>query len=66
MSEIIDPVWFFPFVGMATGDSFFIPTNNTDLLIYKVKNAATEYGIDIVVKARIEDGILGVRVWRAG
>lgn len=66
MSEIIDPVWFFPFVGMATGDSFFVPTNNTDLLIYKIKNAALDYGIDVVIKARIEDGILGVRVWRTG
>lgn len=59
-----EPEWYFPFVGMMEGDSFFVPTNNTEFLTYKVKNAALKFGVNVAVRPRVEDDILGVRVWR--
>jgi hypothetical protein len=59
-----EPVWNFPFVGMKQKDSFFIPTNAVEVMAYKISTAAAEYGIGVIVKPRVEDGILGVRAWR--
>lgn len=60
-----EPEWFFPFVGMLPGDSFFVPTNNTEYMTYKVKNAAKRFGMEVIIRARVEDAVLGVRVWRS-
>jgi hypothetical protein len=59
-----EPTWEFPFIGMGLGESFFIPTNNTEFMTYKVKNAAKEFGAEVIIKARVEENILGIRVWR--
>ena len=49
---------------MGLGESFFIPTNNTEFMTYKIKNAAKEFGAEVIIRARVEENILGVRVWR--
>lgn len=59
-----EPAWRFPFIGMGVGDSFFIPTNAVEAMMYKLRTAAAEFGIGVIVKARVEDDIVGVRVWR--
>jgi hypothetical protein len=63
-ARVEEPVWRFPFIGMGVGESFFIPTNSTEFLTYKVRTAAKEFGIKVVIRTRVEEDILGIRVWR--
>jgi hypothetical protein len=58
-----EPEWAFPFMGMEPGDSFCIPTNNPDYMKQAIKKAAKNYGIDVLVRTRVEEGVLVVRCW---
>jgi hypothetical protein len=62
--KLVDPEWHFPLAGMNVGDSFFVPTNNTEAMTYKVKNESKLCGMKITVRTRVEEEILGIRVWR--
>ncbi|NBS68427.1 hypothetical protein EBT31_05870 [bacterium] len=59
-----EPVWIFPFEGMSVGDSFFIPTLQTANMLYVVDTRAKVAGLRVKAFAVIENGYLGVRVWR--
>lgn len=59
-----EPNWFYPFIGMDTGDSFFVPSLTPEVLMYKISLAAKEYGIRIRSALRVEDQVMGVRVWK--
>jgi len=49
---------------MDTGDSFFVPSLTPEVLMYKISLAAKEYGIRIRSALRVEDQVMGVRVWK--
>lgn len=58
-----EPVWRFPFVGMQPGDSFCIPTNDTDFMRAAILKEAKKFGVRVRTKVRVEEGILVVRCW---
>lgn len=49
---------------MVVGASFFIPCINTQGAIKDLKRITGERGWSISVKSFIENGKLGVRIWR--
>jgi len=59
-----EPVWIFPFEGMSVGDSFFIPTVQTANMLYVIDTRSKVARIRVKAYAVVEEGILGVRVWR--
>jgi hypothetical protein len=59
-----EPVWLFPFTGMAIGDSFFIPTMKPAYLTYAADSGAKKAGMRVKVYTVTEEGVLGIRVWR--
>jgi len=61
-----EPEWIFPYQDMQVGDSFFIPTVRPAYAHYIVD--VTSKRVDMRMKAytMIDEGILGVRVWRVG
>jgi hypothetical protein len=56
--------WVFPFMGMDVGDSFFIPTLKPAGATYTIEMAAKSARAHVRVAPSIQDGYLGVRVWR--
>jgi hypothetical protein len=58
-----EPAWRFPFIGMRVGDSFCIPTNDTDYMRVSILREARKFGIKVRTKVRVEDGVLVVRCW---
>jgi hypothetical protein len=63
-SRLEEPVWLFPFEGMAVGESFFIPTLQPAQMIYIVDTRAKAAKVKIKALTSEKDGCLGVRVWR--
>ena len=61
-----EPVWLFPFQGMGIGDSFFIPTLKPASMIYIIDTRAKVLGYRVKIFPSMNDGCLGVRVWRTG
>ena len=59
-----EPNWYYPWVGMRVGDSFFIPTLKPEVMLYKINLNAKEFGIKIRTAIRVEEQVMGVRVWR--
>ena len=58
-----EPVWRFPFIGMKVGDSFCIPTNDTDYMRGVIRREARKFGVNVRTKVRVEEGVLIVRCW---
>jgi hypothetical protein len=56
----------YPFAGMKTGDSFFVP--GPQGTVWKVRTAASEWaynnGAKFTTRAVVEDLTPGIRVWR--
>lgn len=46
------------------GDSFFVPTIDRALTIRTVSQRLERFGYTIKGEERIENGVLGVRLWR--
>lgn len=61
---IEEPVWVFPFEGMAVGDSFFIPTLRTAEMIYAIDTGAKRIGMRVKSYVTTKEGHIGVRTWR--
>ena len=59
-----EPVWWFPFDSMSSGDSFFIPTLKSSHMIYAVEAEAKRAQVKVKAYSVVEDGYMGVRVWR--
>ena len=49
---------------MVVGSSFFVPCINTQQAVNELKRITGEKGWSISVKSFIENGKLGVRIWR--
>lgn len=49
---------------MSVGTSIFVPCLNTEKASRQIKAITNEKGWQIKQKVRIEDGKLGLRVWR--
>lgn len=49
---------------MSVGASIFVPCLNTEKASRQIKAITNEKGWQIKQKVRIEDGKLGLRVWR--
>jgi hypothetical protein len=63
-SRIQEPEWILPFEGMSVGDSFFIPTLTPAEMTYVIDTRAKFAKVRVRVYTRVEDSLLGVRVWR--
>ena len=63
-SRLTEPVWLFPFEGMAVGDSFFIPTLQPAQMIYVINSRAKAAKVKVKTFTSEKEGCLGVRVWR--
>jgi ethanolamine utilization microcompartment shell protein EutL len=63
-NRLDEPVWLFPFEGMAVGESFFIPTLQPAQMIYVVDTRAKAAKVRVKALTSQKDGCLGVRVWR--
>lgn len=61
-----EPVWGFPFEWMNIGQSFFIPTLKPAIMLYILDTRAKEAKVKIKAYTSMNDGVLGVRVWRIG
>lgn len=46
------------------GDSFFVPTIDRALAIRTIAQRLERFGYEIKGEERIENGLLGVRLWR--
>ena len=62
--ELHEPEWIFPFKYMEIGDSFFIPTTNTAVMLYAIECGAKRDGVKIKAYITTKDKHLGVRAWR--
>ena len=61
-----EPEWIFPYANMQVGDSFFMPTVRTAYAHYIIDVTSKRVDIRVKVQTVVEDGVLGVRVWRVG
>lgn len=61
-----EPEWIFPYQDMQVGDSFFIPTVRPAYAHYIVDVTSKRVGMRMKAYTMIDEGILGVRVWRVG
>jgi hypothetical protein len=62
--EFHEPEWLFPFDGMEVGDSFFIPTLDSEKMVSIITKRAKAAGIKVSVMPFLNKGTLGVRAWR--
>jgi hypothetical protein len=46
------------------GSSFFIPAVTTQPLLNQIREKMREVGVTVVIRRRVENNLLGVRVWR--
>lgn len=58
------PTICYPFEHMIPGDSFFVPVYDLDIVIKEVTALAEALSVRIKIKAGIEHGFYGIRVWR--
>ncbi len=59
-----DVEWDVPLEHMAVKDAVFVPTLNIQASRHTIKKAAKLLEIEIEVQMAVEDGYLGVMVWR--
>lgn len=62
--ELHEPEWIFPFEWMKIGESFFIPTTNTAVMLYAIECGAKRAGVKIKAYITTKENHLGVRAWR--
>jgi hypothetical protein len=68
-NQIIDysePEWILPYQYMSVGESFFIPTMRPAYAHYIVDVTSKRVQVPVKAYTCVEEGILGVRVWRIG
>lgn len=46
------------------GSSFFVPAVLTQPLVSQIHTKMREVGVKVVIRRRIENNLLGIRVWR--
>lgn len=46
------------------GETFYVPGNNTDKTLNKLRVLEKEYQVKLIKRTVVEGGIKGVRVWR--
>jgi hypothetical protein len=51
-------------LALQVGESFFIPAMDRQALSRKILAFADKAGINVVCRAALCDGVLGVRTWR--
>lgn len=61
-----EPEWIFPYQDMQVGDSFFMPTVRPAYAHYIVDVTSKRVDMRMKVYTMVDEGILGVRVWRVG
>ena len=49
---------------LDVGQTFYIPCLDTTTTKKKIKEAANAFGVKVIMRTVIENGIRGVRVWR--
>ena len=59
-----EPLWDLPLDIMEIGQSFFIPTMKPAYMTYVIDCAAKKLGVKAKTYTTVQDGVLGVRVWR--
>jgi len=59
-----EPEFTFPFIGMAIGDSFFIPTAQPEFMRNLILKEASKFSTGFVAAIKVEGDIIGVRCWR--
>ena len=59
-----EPEFILPFSGMGIGDSFWFPTLKVNEKIYIMDVMAKDAGVRVKSFPCIQDGVLGIRVWR--
>jgi len=65
--QIVDysePEWIFPYQFMKVGESFFIPTTRIAYAHYIVDVTSKRVEVSVKSYTCVENGVLGVRVWR--
>jgi hypothetical protein len=55
----------YPFRAMEIGDSFFVAGKKTGMISGSIQGHRKRYGGRFVTRTVVEDGVMGVRVWRA-
>ena len=67
--QIVDfeePEWVFPYQAMEIGDSFFMPTIRPSYAHYIIDLTSKRVGVRVKAYTTLDEGVLGVRVWRVG
>jgi len=61
-----EPEWILPYQYMKVGESFFIPTMRPAYGHYIIDVTSKRVKVPVKAYTCVEDGILGIRVWRIG